>query len=223
MVEINDVTIISVTGVKAEESLWAIEHSCKNIKFAAAKLITPQDIKSSNGVEIIKCGPIDYVEYSRFVVYELWKYFDTSHVLLIQSDGFVVNPEEWTNEFLEYDYIGAPWLPPHDDFSYRDEDGNIQNVGNGGFSLRSKKLSELPSKLKLEWKSYSGFHNEDGFFSLHHRKRFEKLGCKYAPVELAWKFSQESNLPELDFTIPFGFHGRNHHYYNYYKNKICKK
>ena len=109
MVNLDRVTIISVTGVDPQDSLWALEHSCKDIKFAAAKLITPHDIKSNKGVEIIKSGPIDYIEYSRFLVYDLWKYIDSEFVLIIQSDGFVVNPYHWTDEFYNYDYIGAPW------------------------------------------------------------------------------------------------------------------
>jgi hypothetical protein len=46
--------------------------------------------------------------------------------LIIHADGFAVNSEAWTSEFLNYDYIGARW-----------GDGI---VGNGGFCLRSRKL-----------------------------------------------------------------------------------
>jgi hypothetical protein len=223
MVTLDNVTIIAVTGVNPKEALWAIEHSCEQIKFASAKLITPHEIKSNKGVEIIKSGDIDYEEYSRFIVYELWKYFETSHVLLVQYDGFVANPEEWSDEFLDYDYIGAPWPSPQDDFSYRDEYGDVYQVGNGGFSLRSKKLCELPTKLNLEWKSYSGFYNEDGFFCIHHRKLLEKNGCKFPSVETAAKFSYETPLENIEFTVPFGFHGKNNSYYSYFMNRRNKE
>lgn len=66
------------------------------------------------------------------MIKELNKYIETSYVLIIQYDGFILNPDAWTDEFLEYDYIGAPWW-------YTDD----CNVGNGGFSLRSKKLLEI--------------------------------------------------------------------------------
>lgn len=36
-------------------------------------------------------------------------YIETPHVLVVQYDGFILNPDAWTDEFLEYDYVGAPW------------------------------------------------------------------------------------------------------------------
>jgi hypothetical protein len=120
----------------------------------------------------------------------------------------------WDDEFLNYDYIGAPWPLPQDDFSFRDPQGNIQRVGNGGFSLRSKKLLKLASTLNLEWKPYFGFYHEDGFFTCHNRALYELKGCVYAPIEVASRFSQELYIPENEGIIPFGFHGKNHYYYN---------
>ncbi|MFZ4461712.1 MAG: DUF5672 family protein [Patescibacteria group bacterium] len=68
-------------------------------------------------------------EYSRFMVKDLSTYIDTEHVLIVRHDGFILNPVARTDDFLQYDYISAPcW--------YDDEN----NLGNGGFSLRSKKL-----------------------------------------------------------------------------------
>ena len=65
----------------------------------------------------------------------LKKYIDTDFCLIIQGDGFVIHPENWTDEFLKYDYIGAPWRNlAHYSFI---------RVGNGGFSLRSKKLLKI--------------------------------------------------------------------------------
>jgi len=61
--------------------------------------------------------------------------------LLVQPDGFVINPDKWDNQFFEYDYIGAPWEQvPH---SYLDPWGKPHRVGNGGFSFRSKKLLDV--------------------------------------------------------------------------------
>ena len=68
--------------------------------------------------------------YSEFVLRSLLAHVDTAHVLLVQWDGYVVNPAAWRAEFLDYDYIGATWFW-HDD---------SMRVGNGGFSLRSRKL-----------------------------------------------------------------------------------
>lgn len=210
--ELNNVTIVAVAGVRPEEALWAIDYSCRDIKFGASKLITPHTIQSET-VDIIACNALNYEQYNHFIVYELWKYIDTDFALLVQDDGYVVNPFQWNDEFLEYDYIGAVWPMPQDDFSFRDHTGELYRVGNGGFSLRSKKLLKLATDLNLEWKPYYGFYNEDGFYCVHHRKTYEQHGCKYAPIDIAASFSQEVELPEQMFTIPFGFHGKNHYYY----------
>ncbi len=60
----------------------------------------------------------------------------------------------------------------------------------------------------MEWKSYYGYYNEDGFFSVHNRHIFENIGCKYATIDTAKYFSHESELPETENIIPFGFHGK---------------
>ena len=149
---------------------------------------------------------MDYEEYSRFIVYDLHKHIDTEFALIIQHDGFVTSPDKWNDTFMNYDYIGAPWPLPTDGFSYRDAFGNLIRVGNGGFSLRSKKLLSLPTKLNLEWKSYFGFFNEDGFFTCHNRHLFENEGCVFAPLEVAKYFSHENKIPEIEGITPFGFH-----------------
>jgi hypothetical protein len=125
----------------------------------------------------------------------------------------VVNPQKWNNSFLEYDYIGAPWDLPKDSFSLRDSKGNLCRVGNGGFSLRSKKLLSLASELNLEWKPYFGFYNEDGFYCCHNREIYENYGCKFAPIHVASHFSQEQIIEENKNIIPFGFHGKTNSYY----------
>ena len=144
---------------------------------------------------------------------------ETEFCLLIHENGFVVHPESWDNEWLNYDYIGSPWpLPnPPDSFTYRDEAGDIQRVGNS-VSLRSKKLMDLVATR--EWKPYYGFYNEDGFICCHNRKWLESQGCNFAPLEVAKHFGRELDIPEnADVERPFIFHynrvnpGKNQRYY----------
>lgn len=199
------ITLVAVACVRVQETVKAIEKSCSSINFGSVKLITHEEIQSKL-FETIQINKLDYEQYNRFVVYELHKYIDTEFALIIQDDGFVTGPYQWRDEFFEYDYIGAPWPLPTDTFSYRDPFGNLIRVGNGGFSLRSKKLLSLPTELNLEWKSYFGFFNEDGFFTCHNRHLFEKEGCVFAPIEVAKYFSHESPIPENNGITPFGFH-----------------
>ena len=164
-------------------------------------------------LEAINIDKINNInEYSKFVVYELHKYINTEFALIIQDDGFVISPESWRDDFLKYDYIGAPWGLPNDDFSFRDPFGKIIRVGNGGFSLRTKKLLSLPTKLNLEWKEYFGFYNEDGFFVCHNRHLFEQEGCVFADIDIARFFSHETDIPETKNILPFGFHGKHSKY-----------
>jgi hypothetical protein len=209
---LDNVTIAAVAGTKAIETLKAIKYSMKRLEFERAILITPEDIQDQE-VEIIQCEPLNYEQYNHFVVYRLDDYINTTHCLLVQNDGYVVNPEMWRYDWMQYDYIGALWPLPQDTFSFRDPEGNIQRVGNGGFTLRSKKLLGTAKELNLEWKQYYGFYHEDGFISCHNRKQYESAGCKFAPIEVAAQFSHESPVVENIDQIPFGFHGRNHPYY----------
>jgi hypothetical protein len=206
-IKLENVTLVCVTSVNVERAINALKYSCRGIDFKEVKLLTDKDISDSK-IIVEKIIPLDLNGYSKFIVYDLYKHINTEFALIIQDDGFVINPDKWEDEFLKYDYIGAPWALPSDNFSYRDPFGNLIRVGNGGFSLRSKKLLSLSTELELEWKSYFGFYNEDGFFTCHNRHLFEKEGCKYAPLEVAVRFSKEREIEENKGIITFGFHGK---------------
>lgn len=193
MLNLPEITLIALTGRAFGKHKKAVERSCRKINFGAVKIVYDAKIKT-----------ID--DWNRKIVFELTNYVNTPYCLLIHADGYVVNPESWREEWLEYDFIGAPWPLPTDDFSYRDEEGNIVRVGNS-VSLRSKKLLDAPTKLGFEWKSYFGNTNEDGFLTCHHRITLEKIGCRFAPLEVAKYFSRETDIPEnADVNKPFCFH-----------------
>jgi len=206
MIALNNITIVAVACVRVSETLQAMRKSMSGINFFKAKLFTNEEIIDDK-IEIIKIDNLDYEKYNKFIVYELHKHIDTEYCLIVQDDGYVINPDKWSDDFL-CDYIGAPWSLPQDDFSSRDPFGNIIRVGNGGFSLRSKKLLSLPTELNMEWKPYFGYYNEDGFFSVHNRHIFEQNGCRYGTLEIASRFSFEQEMPENKEIIPFGFHGK---------------
>lgn len=170
----------------------ALDYSASKVSFGAVKNI------------IVPTNNID--EWNRAVVFDLGDHIETDYALLIHPDGGVGNPLAWDNKWLEYDFIGSPFPLPTDDFSYRDVHGNIQRVGNS-VSLRSKKLMQLPKKLGMEWKSFHGFYNEDGYISVNMRNVFEEHGCVFAPFEEAVKFGCETMLPEHELHIdPFVYH-----------------
>lgn len=190
MITLKDITLIALTNKDWEGHKRAIDESCKAIQFGAVKLIWDEGIKDIN-------------DWNYKIIHDLPDYVHTSHALLIHADGYVINPELWDNEWLKLDYIGSPWPFPRDYYSYRDENGDIQRVGNS-VSLRSKKLMKLVRTR--EWKSYYGNTNEDGFICCHNRKWLESQGCKFATFEQALKFGKEHELPENKDLKTFLFH-----------------
>jgi hypothetical protein len=192
MLNLSQVTLIALTNRDFEGHKKAIDESSKGIKWGATKIIWDDQIKN-----------ID--DWNFKIIYELHNYVQTPYAMLIHADGYVINPEAWRDEFLEYDYIGAPWPLPSDSYSYRTPTGELVRVGNS-VSLRSRKILELPSKLGLEWRSYYGNTNEDGFLCCHNRDTLIKHGCKFAPLEVARFFSKETSIPENEGIETFAFH-----------------
>ena len=221
MLNLENITLVILTSIKLDKSIRALEHSCRGIKFAKVKLVSHE--KPENLPDFIThefCPKMSNVdEWNYAAIYELPKHIDTEFCILIHDDGFIVNPESWREEFLEYDYIGAPWGLPTDDFSFRDINGDLIRVGNS-VSLRSKKLLDLPIKLNLEWKSFHGFYNEDGYICVNYRHKYLENGCNFADINVAKYFSHENMIPEIQGIKPFAFHrhyGSNSIYPNYGK------
>jgi hypothetical protein len=194
MLKLPNVTLIALSGIGYQnyENIAALSASSDGIEWGAVKYIQLGDITDINS-------------WNKAVIYDLYKYVDTDFAMFVHGDGYVVNPSAWRDDFLAYDYIGAPWPLPRDDYSYKTPKGELVRVGNS-VSLRSRKLLALPSQLNLEWKSYYGNTNEDGFLCVHNRKILEENGCKFAPLEVAIHFSREHSIPENDGIDTFAFH-----------------
>lgn len=145
-------------------------------------------------------------DWSYNIIYRLHHHIDTDFALIIHPDGYVVHPECWDDQFLAYDYIGAPWPLPTDDFSYRDKKGDIIRIGNS-VSIRSKRLLQLADRNHLLWQSFHGFSNEDGFVCVNNRHEYIKAGMTFAPIEIAKYFSRECEVTEnQDVEKTFCFH-----------------
>lgn len=192
MLVLDNVTLIAVTSLDYKGHKKAIQHSLEGIRWGAVKMIWDPRIRN-----------ID--DWNKTIVYDLQYYVRTDFALLIHADGYVVKPQAWKEEFLQYDYVGAPWPMPSDEHSYRTPGGELVRVGNS-VSLRSKKILQLPSQLNLEWKSYYGNTNEDGFLCVHNRDILQENGVKYAPMDVAKYFSKEHAIPENQGIETFAFH-----------------
>jgi hypothetical protein len=216
---LDQVTMVCVSGVNIKKSIYALWRSSRRIKFQNIKLITNKSIGYTPkwlSVELAKESSLNTLDsYSHYCVYSLHKHIQTNYVLIVQADGYVINSKKWDDRFLNYDYIGAPWKIRSD--SYIDPFGNHHRVGNGGFSLRSRKLLELPLSMNIVWNVNNGaFYKhmnvndqaEDGIICIHNRHLYIEGGCVFAPFELALLFSKEQNLPENYNLNTFGYHKR---------------
>jgi hypothetical protein len=115
--------------------------------------------------------------------------------MIFQWDGFPLNEQNWNDNFLSYDFIGAPHF------------SQIHNsiVFNGGFSLRSPRLNNLLlEKYPLIAKSNLFEEPEDKTILnlLQENATSEKF--KLPTFELARQFAFEHG--EIDSPF-FGFHG----------------
>ena len=189
---------MAIDSLNHEATDWAIRQTKRVFPESPVMVISDKPFYKGGKNDIyVECDPFNKYVHSVICLQGPIQHLETDYALYIQYDGFPVNPKAWTDEFLEYDYIGAPW--PH-------WPEGIQ-VGNGGFSLRSRKLMELAKDLEPFYdKEHDSYWLEDGMIGIHYRPYLESQGVKFAPVDLAHKFSHEH--PFGVKTDSFGFHDK---------------
>lgn len=186
------VTVCAVTSVNVAATLHALEECLAQIEFASCKLFTHVTLEQSEhpGIQIVPIRPVtSSAAYSDYILNCLIDHVKTSHCLVVQWDGHVINADKWRWDFLDYDYIGASWPQ----FS----DGH--DVGNGGFSLRSTRLMQA---CRIE--GFIPLHPEDIAIGRLNRHWLEQRGMRFAPRALADIFSTERAGA---ITASFGYHG----------------
>src|SRR5262245_34746274 len=210
-VRLPDVTLLAATSIEIEDAVEALKISSCEIEFAAVKLVaSDRPARLPAGFDFVSIPPMDVLGYSRFMLTDLHRCFDTSHCLVVQSDGFVVKAGCWRDEFLQYDYIGAPWpesvqvLPDNWTLQL-----NRNRVGNGGFSLRSHALTECSAKIDFDALDFP-LKSEDLVICHFLYEEMRAQGIVFAPPDLAATFSIESPgaLYGQRIDAVFGFHGK---------------
>ena len=187
--ELPQVTVCAATSVNVKATMRALEACLAQVDFAACKLFTdaPAEHPDISVVPIPRLNSA--AAYSDFMLSQLVDHVETSHCLVVQWDGHVIDAERWRPEFLDYDYIGASW-PQFDDG---------HDVGNGGFSLRSRRLMEACRDLE-----FRASHPEDLAIGRNNRGWLESRGMRFAPRPLADLFAAERTG---DLENSFGYHG----------------
>ena len=132
-----------------------------------------ENIKLSLGNVVLTNIGIDnftHTEHSRYMEsVEFWRQVKGTKALIFQTDSLLLR--SGIDEFLSYDYIGAPWRKPKEN----------QWVGNGGLSLRTvSKMIEICENNSV---------TEDILEDIYFMKYMEGNGV--ADIETAMKFSME--------------------------------
>lgn len=195
------ITLIAVDD-NVEGIIKAADISCHMIEFAAVKLLSCTPSKDKRVIPIRKLG--SKKEYSAFLLKEIVDYIDTPYFIVIQTDGYIINYQAWTDDFYSVDFVGACWSWYSD--SYR--------CGNGGCSMRSRRLHEITKNdpnIVLTNDHIITNYAEDHNLGKIYRKYLEHVhNIKFASDQLCNKFSIEAWMkpPPLNkYAGSFGFHG----------------
>jgi hypothetical protein len=198
--ELPKVTLVAISSVEIEKTIEALKISSSRIKFFDCVLISHERPKNfPENFSFVKIDELKTIDdYNRFCLFDLTKFINSEFALIVQYDGYILRPDKWKEYFLDYDYIGAPWPDG--------EQWNYIRVGNGGFSLRSKKLLNSMNNIGLPFSNKEfGYNSEDMQLCNYYRAELENSGIRFAPVYVAAEFSHELDVPE-NCPEPFGFH-----------------
>lgn len=193
LLSLSNVCLFGIDAHDPEGLLRAADICRRDVEFGAEVIITQHNyFRGREG-------------YSEWMIKHLWgavRDNDCSHVLTVHGDGFIQNPLAWDDEWLKCDFLGATWV-------YKDG----LNVGNGGFSLRSKKFIEICSRLDI-----TDYHPEDCKLARKYRPFLEKeFGLVWGTEEQANRFSIEAygcgfmqdseGIRAIQYSGSFGHHG----------------
>ena len=200
MLELPKVTLVSILTRQHEEGRALLSDLLSKARFGNVVIFTNSPESYPECCRSL-VTPREYKEWCVFRMIELpkFRYKFLDYILFVETDTRIVNPAAWSDEFYGYDYIGAPW--PHDHSRKKFFTGRV--VGNGGFCLMSQKMLAAIDALKLP-PTVEACNPCDMKVCLDHRAALEAAGCRYAPLDVADRFSNETG----DYLGAFGAHSR---------------
>ena len=187
MLRLPSVTLTLYEGRAYELASLAIKDMMSRIEFA--EVIVYSDRKPSvDGVRWIETPPAPREHSTEMVTEWSGRAVNTPHFIQAQWDSGILQPEMWSDEFLEYDFVGAPWGMVGDNL-----------VGCGGFALYSRRLIGHLFENRDRFPS----HASDTFLCRVYRQALEKDGFRWPSVEVANRFAYE----RCGNKKAFGYHG----------------
>lgn len=230
----DQLTIVSVFGHNdGSLAIPAILKSMEELPGSRGLLLSiqkPQNLPPE--IEWKQIHNLNYKQYTLFMMHCLYAFIKTDYCLTVQEDGWVLNGNNLTEKYYEYDYIGPI---THCAIKMDDTLNTLKHlflqfhwcgkadsttfvIQNGGFSLRSKRFLEAcnvhgithTTDLGLKITGANGreelwtpIWNEDVQLSGMLRPKLMRCGYKYAPTEVAMEFGVEYLHTELHKTMDF--------------------
>lgn len=224
MLDLSDVTVFCVDGTDYgnhnDKLLQIIESMRQKIKLGGVKYFSLIDPKCGSLADFVQIDAVkNLAEYSGVVIDTVPNYIETKFAMSIHDDGFPINIHNWKPQFLNYDYIGAPWGAEANTYPHQYFNNQVEG-GNGGFSIRSMKLMRLAQSvmdkitqpMRIRDRIKAGSFHEDGYICYEIRHFLRANDCTFAPYHLGKLFSLETHLEDgpNDIETVFGFHGKRH-------------
>jgi hypothetical protein len=183
-----DVTLVMIDGTCRDLARLSLQDSMAQVDCAEVLVCSPEDIDVAGTHWIRVPSWSDRLGPSAFIWYDLPNLVKTDWMLLTSWDAWVIDASLWSNEFLDYDYVGAPWWY-NDGF----------NVGHG--LLRSRRLLQFLTDNK---ETFPLAHPEDDLLSRRYRPALEQYGFLGAGATfLAVHVRMHAALAELaPFHVP---------------------
>jgi hypothetical protein len=191
--------VIADTYPDKQIARFAIERTLR--EFPVDECLLLSDSCFINGARYVSIGPLSNISnYNELILDRLAGWTNCDAYLFVQWDGFALDGRRWRSEFLDCDYIAAPWLHM----------GGA--VGAGGFSLRSKSLIKTLHQLRQQESAPDIDTAEDLQICFKYRDALQAYGLRFAGAEIASAFAFERLLTAPDWRPvigqnTFGFHG----------------
>lgn len=200
------VTLIGVDNFTPARTLNALAFSMRQVQAEGGAMLLcrpgnqlPGDLRGVQIKAVIEGA--ERVDRERFLVMDLHKHFETSHCLHIEWDARIANPAAWDMDWLQYDYIGAPWPWPLVQKGFPDCT-HSNCVGNLGFALLSKRFCEAVAKIANPTPDEARL--SDVYLCRTLRPQLEEMGLHFAPEIVAARFSCEGKY----YSGQWGWHGQ---------------
>jgi hypothetical protein len=194
--ELPNITLVMIETLVHKLAALTVQDCLDKVEFGEVLIFS--DVAWDTPGRTYKVHGFNKIGWETFRWYEAPKYITTSHGLFVEWDAGIFDPTMWKDEYLEYDYIGAPWPP-----NWHTDKFNDRNVGNGGFSLRSKRLLDYLYEHRADFPVTTDVG--DALFCWVYRPRLEQAGFKWAPAELALDFAFEI-VRRSEHSRHFGYH-----------------